>query len=338
MKKLITILVLLMLLLVFFSCDFLPKNTYIVTASAGFGGRILPGGVNELLENSSQTFYIKANSQYTIEKVLVDEVDQGPISRYTFYDISSDHTISAHFSSSNSSSFTITASASTGGSITPSGTRTVSQGNSLTFSISPNQGYAISQVYVDGIGQGPLKSYTFSGISANHTILATFTSDIPSTYTIITAAGSGGSISPNGDITVNRGSDKLFTITPDSGYRVSNVTVDGIAKGAITSYTFYDVTLDHTIVATFASNSTSPTFYSITASADTGGSISPNGTSSVSEGDSLTYTIVPSHGYSIYQVYVDGVPQGPLSSYSFNNIVTDHTIFAIFRLFAESSG
>ncbi|NLV85104.1 MAG: hypothetical protein GXY60_11100, partial [Spirochaetales bacterium] len=202
----------------------------------------------------------------------------------------------------------------------------------LTYSISPNQGYAISQVYVDGIGQGALSSYTFSGISASHTILATFTMDLPSTYTIITAAGSGGSISPSGDITVNRGSDKLFSITADSGYRISNVSVDGIAKGAITSYTFYDVISNHTIVAMFTSNPTSPTSYSITASADTGGSISPNGTSSVSEGDSLTYTIVPSHGYSISEVYIDGVAQGPLSSYSFNNIVKDHTIFATFDM------
>jgi len=94
------------------------------------------------------------------------------------------------------------------------------------------------------------------------------TSITPETYTITASAGSHGSISPSGDITVNQGSDKLFTITPDIGYQIYDVLVDGSSEGAVSSYTFTNVSEDHTIFATFISvppgivhNLTKDTYY-----------------------------------------------------------------------------
>ena len=71
------------------------------------------------------------------------------------------------------------------------------------------------------------------------------------TYTITASAGTGGTISPSGSVGVNAGSNQTFTITPSSGYTVSGVTVDGSSVGAVTSYTFSNVTANHTINATF---------------------------------------------------------------------------------------
>jgi len=71
------------------------------------------------------------------------------------------------------------------------------------------------------------------------------------TYTITASAGSHGTISPSGNISVNQGSDKLFTITPDNDYSINDVLVDGSSVGAISSYTFTNVTEDHIISATF---------------------------------------------------------------------------------------
>jgi len=70
-------------------------------------------------------------------------------------------------------------------------------------------------------------------------------------YTITASAGSHGSISPSGGVTVNQGSDESFTITPDTGYSIADVLVDGSSVGAVSSYTFTNVTQDHTIYATF---------------------------------------------------------------------------------------
>jgi len=71
-------------------------------------------------------------------------------------------------------------------------------------------------------------------------------------YTITASASPHGSISPSGSVTVNQGSDKSFTITPDTGYNLNDVLVDGNSKGAVSSYTFTNVTEDHTISATFS--------------------------------------------------------------------------------------
>ena len=71
-------------------------------------------------------------------------------------------------------------------------------------------------------------------------------------YTIKATAGAGGSISPNGNVSVREGSDRTFTITPDKGYAVSNVKIDGKSIGAVKSYTFENVRRNHTIEVSFA--------------------------------------------------------------------------------------
>ena len=70
-------------------------------------------------------------------------------------------------------------------------------------------------------------------------------------YTIKAAAGTGGSISPSGNVSVREGKDQTFTITPDKGYAVSNVKIDGKSIGAVKSYTFENVRRTHTIEVIF---------------------------------------------------------------------------------------
>ena len=70
-------------------------------------------------------------------------------------------------------------------------------------------------------------------------------------YTIKAAAGTGGSISPSGSVSVREGRDQTFTITPDKGYAVSNVKIDGKSIGAVKSYTFENVRRTHTIEVIF---------------------------------------------------------------------------------------
>ena len=70
-------------------------------------------------------------------------------------------------------------------------------------------------------------------------------------YIITSSSSSNGTISPSGKTTVNYGDSKTFTITPSYGYKISNVKVDGKSIGLVSSYTFTNVTQDHTIEATF---------------------------------------------------------------------------------------
>ena len=70
-------------------------------------------------------------------------------------------------------------------------------------------------------------------------------------YTIKTTAGAGGSISPSGSVSVREGRDQTFTITPDKGYAVANVKIDGKSIGTVKSYTFENVRRTHTIEVIF---------------------------------------------------------------------------------------
>jgi len=115
------------------------------------------------------------------------------------------------------------------------------------------------------------------------------------TYTITASAGPHGSINPFGSITVNQGTDKSFTITPDIDYQIADVLVDGSSAGAVSSYTFTNVSQDHTISATFNTDVTpAPLTCSLTANPP---NININETTTITctasdedIGDTLTYT------------------------------------------------
>jgi hypothetical protein len=104
-------------------------------------------------------------------------------------------------------------------------------------------------VFADDVDQGPITSYAFQNVTTSHTINATFA---VITYTITATAGSNGTIMPSGTLTVNQGDNAAFSIMPNSGYQVQSVLVDGVNKGAITSYTFVSVIDNHSISASFA--------------------------------------------------------------------------------------
>jgi IPT/TIG domain len=160
----------------------------------------------------------------------------------------------------------ITASAGNGGSISPSGEVNVIQGATQTFTITPNVGYVINDVVVDTLSRGALTSYTFTNVDAPHTITATFTTGASNIITSL--AGAGGKISPpglppggaGGAVNIAYGADQSFTITPDAGFVINDVVVDGVSKGPVTSYTFINVQNIHTIAASFKPG---PTFGNI---------------------------------------------------------------------------
>lgn len=73
----------------------------------------------------------------------------------------------------------------------------------------------------------------------------------PTTYTITASAGQGGSITPSGAVSVEKGGSQTFTIKPSDNYEIEDVKVDGVFKGAVETYTISNVSENHTIAATF---------------------------------------------------------------------------------------
>jgi hypothetical protein len=216
--------------------------------------------------------------------------------------------------------FSLIASCGAGGTVSPP-SASVNYGGNQSFTISPATGYYITNVSVDGASVGPVTSYAFTDVTASHTIQASFAIY---TYPItVSVNGTGGAISP-ATATVNYGAVQAFVITPSVGYSVSNVIVDGSSVGAVASYTFTNVTAAHTIEASFAINT-----YSITTSALGSGTISPASTI-VDFGGGQTFAITPAQGFVLIDVQVDGVSQGPISSYTFTNVSANHTLSANF--------
>jgi uncharacterized repeat protein (TIGR02543 family) len=298
-------------------------DTYTITASAGLNGSISPSGMVTMNYGANQTFTITPDPNYHVAEVKVDRIIQGPPvpTSYIFANVTENHTIEVAFAID---SYTITPTVGANGNISPNVAVTVDHGAGQTFTITPGTGYHILDVLVDGSSVGAVSTYTFTGVTAGHTIEATFAIN---TYTITPTAGVNGSISPSSAVSVAHGADQIFTIKPDTGYNIVDVKVDGVSQGAVSAYTFTGVTAGHIIEATFAIN-----IYTITPTAGTDGSISPSSTVSVAQGADQTFMIKPDTGYHVANVLVDGVTVGAVSTYTFTNVVTDHTISAVFEI------
>ncbi|HUK61707.1 MAG TPA: hypothetical protein VLV15_00195, partial [Dongiaceae bacterium] len=292
---------------------------YAIAASAGSNGAISPSGAVAVGCGASQTFTIAPNPCYQVADVVVDGVSRGAVSSYAFTSVAANHTIVASFVLGN---YSIAASAGANGTIAPSGAVSVACNGSQSFTITPNACYVIADVVVDGVSRGAVASYAFTTVLANHTIAATFSL---TGYSILTSPGANGSIAPGGVVAVSCGASQTFTITPDPCFQRSNVLVDGLARGAVSSYTFSNVSANHTIAASF-----SLVTYSITASAGANGTISPSGAVPAGCGSSKTFTITPNSCYQVASVVVDGVSRGALASYTFASVAAHHTIVASF--------
>ncbi len=166
-------------------------------------------------------------------------------------------------------------------------------------------------------------TYTFSDINENHSIKAIF--DLKD-YTILAQAGSNGTITPSGTVTVTHGGSAKFTFAPSPHYHVKDVIVDGVAQGPKTSYQFDNIVAGHTIKVLFAIDERT-----IVSSATPNGTISPVGAITVPYGSSKYFKIEPATGYSISDVVVDGVSLGKKYGYTFSDITTNHTIHAVFE-------
>lgn len=150
-------------------------------------------------------------------------------------------------------------------------------------------------------------------------------------YEITASATVGGSIDPIGKVMVDSATSKEFKITADQWYIVDYVEVDGSNKGAITSYTFSDVTTTHTIKTFFKEDPDAPDLFIISTTANSNGSISPEGPITASKGSSKSFTIIPESGYQVQKVLVNGTDRGPIVNIELMNVLADHSIEAFFE-------
>ena len=139
-----------------------------------------------------------------------------------------------------------------GGTNSPDNHETYTVEDTFTLKAPTKQGYAFTGWTSDGETE-PKLAVT---IPVGTTGRLVFTAHWVEVATITATADEHGKIDPAGTITVPKGESKTFTITPDSGYYIKDVLVDGKSVGAVSTYTFKEVVADHTIHAAFAENHT----------------------------------------------------------------------------------
>ena len=253
-----------------------------ITSSAGENGSIAPEGKVYVPAGNSQKFDFTPDAGYAVDRVTIDGtayVNNGvnllpgmetwkKWESYTFADVREDHTISVTFGAdadsdnvpdANEGTVTLTYNANGGEGSAPDA-QSANKWTAVTVAKNTftRSGYSFAgwNTQADGSGEDYAAGDAFQLTGQDAVLYAQWSYNGGSSggvtrYTIKASAGEGGGISPDGRVRVSRGSDKTFRITPDAGYEIADVLVDGESIGAVSRYTFETVRKNHTIEAEF---------------------------------------------------------------------------------------
>ena len=219
------------------------RNNYTITVATDPSDGGTASGGNTY--SYGQTCTVKASSAegYVFVNWTENGTQVSTNANYSFT-VSSNRNLIANFQRSNYT-IRLLAHPTTGGSVSGAGTYNPNQ--TCTVQAIANNNYIFQNWTENGTIVSTNSNYTFT-VTNNRNLIAHFKQN---THTITTTVGANGSISPSGTITVFHGSNQTFTISPDQGYEIKEIYIDGTAVGATSSYTFINVTEDHRIYVTF---------------------------------------------------------------------------------------
>lgn len=268
-------------------------------------GTLTPGGTISVVPGTSVTFTLTLADGYRFVDMRINGNEVPPSETFVVGDITADMSIELWLMKTDMDSemYVIHAEHNGHGSVTPSDCE-VAAGGSVTLTVSPNDGYMVSSVLVNysevELSDGKL---VLSDIDGNKVVSVTF-EEIEYTETVTVSVGDNGTVSPSGSVVVERGEDLELTITPDDGYRIASVILDGTdvtseVKDSV--FILSNVVSGHSVSVSFER-----IVYAVEISCSVGGSVSPSGDVPVAYGDDLTISIVPDEGYRISKVTMDG--------------------------------
>jgi hypothetical protein len=227
-----------------------PLATYTLLAVSNEFGVLSQEGEVDAIEGTTQTFVVMPNPFCRVVDVILDGNSLGAVSTVTLDHIDRDHEILAIFEKNE---YTITLSSTEFGNISLEGLLAVPHGSSQTFSFTAESNCNVIDILVDGASIGPRETLILHNITGSHTIEALFGKD---SVTITSIAGENGNIEPGGGPSFEYGSSQTFAITANENYEVLDVLIDGVSIGAISEYTFENITGPHAIEAIFIQTAT----------------------------------------------------------------------------------
>ncbi len=319
-----------------------------ITASATRGGSITPVGVSAVEKGKQRAYSFVADANYRVDSVFINGVYNPQAvanGGYVFTNVQEASTIHVVFTGNE---YTIEASVNATankGTIEPSGDVPVYYGGLQTFEFTPNPGYIIKSVKVNGVFDEQARkdgSYTFYNISGNSTIEVAFSEDgwilTPNIYP--DSNFDKGAISPAEAQVVSKSGSAImpFIFAPNDGYQVKWVKIDGEeneeAKTTGT-YVFRNINADHSIEVAFEKAATR--YFNIALSSTGCGTFEPTELDPIAEGeDGVLIQMVAPSGQSIQRILVDGeecpdcILSGRRGEYRFTNVKKNHTLHADF--------
>jgi hypothetical protein len=293
-------------------------QSYIITVSAEPNncGSVTGGGSYD--EGSTCTITATPCENYIFEKWTKDGTTVSINPAYVFV-VTGNASYIAHFRQS-ANQYTVTAIAVPANGGTVRGGGTYEHGETCTLSATANNGYSFMN-WTDSNGNqvSTEDNYSFT-VTGNVSYRANFSQNV-NTYNITAVANpsNGGTIFGTG--TYENGALCTLTATASSGFSFVNWSENGEIVSTEANYTF-TVNCERSFVAEFSQG----LFYTISASAGAGGTISPEGDVMVLPGEDKTFTMLPNSGCRIQRVLVDGMDVGPVESYTFRSVNENHSI------------
>lgn len=287
------------------------------TANPSVGGTI--NGTGQYASGETCTLTAMPNSDYIFTNWTENGTQVSANASYSFT-VTSNRNLVANFTYS-PNVFTITAVANptNGGNV--SGAGNYEAGQTCSLNASSNTGFTFVNWTENGSQVSTNASYSFT-VTGNRNLVANFTQN-SYIITVSTNPSNGGTATGSG--TYNYGQNCTVSASPNNGFAFTNWTENGTQVSTNATYSF-TVNGNRNLVANFAQN-----VHTITATAGANGSISPSGAVSVANGGSQTFEMIPNSGYAVFEVYVDGNLVGSMTSFTFNNVEADHSIFVTFQ-------
>ena len=324
----------------------IPPSYYSLTVKAAGNGTVSYNGTNVInntgtftvVEGSTAMIIFVPNSGYRIKSVKVngsDVTSSVSNNQYTINNINKNTTVEVEFEAIPSTTFSLTIMATGNGSAAYNGTGirgglntfTIIEGNDASIAFTPDSGYRIKSVKVNGSDVTSSLSfiqlyykYVVNNIRSNTTVEVVFEEIPPTIYTVTIKATGNGSATYNGtgirdgssSFTIIEGNDATITFTPDSGYKIKSVKVNGTDVTSSLSSNKYTVSsisgntsvevefeaITHTLSITSTGNG-SASYSEITIRSKTS-------SFTVNEGSSATITFTPDAGYKIKSVKENG--------------------------------
>ena len=243
--------------------------------------------------------------------------------QFTLYDITSDRKLVAKFER-NTCYIKTRVNNTDGGTVTESGN--VNYGGNYTITAKAKNGYSFAGFVEDNKTISTANSIQLNNITTDREITAVFTRV---RYTVNINVSPQDTGTSEGGGTYDKGSKVVLKYRAYDGYEFAGWVLNGQVVSYDNDYVINNLENDLNFTATFRKKSVK-TFKIGSAVTNEGGAIIPTGEYTVQQGGSVTYNIVPSAGYKIRHVYVDGKYIGAVGSYTFNNVGAGHTIAATF--------